>query len=383
MSASPLAFLRSATPPPKVVLLPDALFFTRSVPVPAAAGAAEVAALVELALEAASPFPLTQLYYGWLRAEGTDHALVFAAYRRRFTSEQTAEWDGAELVLPGLAVVGGAAVEPATTIIVASPDSFTGLHWASTGAPTRVVSVPVPADATDADRAAVRENLVRQMGGSKEVREVSFPGVVSASSDGAKAFQAGDLAVQFSDAVAGALDVRDKLELAQLRQARRRDLLLWRVALGGVAAMLLLALGEFSLIGGAAWEKSRQAVVKSQRPTVEKIEAADALARRIEELATKRLRPFEMVAILVGEDGKRKPAEIWFTRVVTTPGSIYGLAIEASSSDAAQVSSYTAALRALPAVERAEVTTIKTAGNTATFILEVSFKPDALKPPHA
>jgi hypothetical protein len=90
-----------------------------------------------------------------------------------------------------------------------------------------------------------------------------------------------------------------------------------------------------------------------------------------------------MVAILVGEDGKRKPAEIWFTRVVTTPGSIYGLAIEASSSDAAQVSSYTAALRALPAVERAEVTNLKTAGNTATFILEVSFKPDALKPPHA
>jgi hypothetical protein len=383
MSASPFAFLRTATPPPKVVLLPDALFFTRSVPVPAAAGAAEVAALVELALEAASPFPVAQLFYGWLRTEGTDHALVFAAYRRRFTSEQLAEWEGAELVLPSLAVVGGAVVEPATTIIIAAQDGFTGVHWTSSGAPTRVISLPVAAEATDADRAAVREDVIRKLGGSKAVRDVSFPVVVSAASDGAKAFQAGDLTVQFSDAVAGALDVRDKLELAQLRQARRRDLLLWRGALGGVAAMILLALGEIAVVGGAAWEKSRLAVVKAQRPTVEKIEAADALARRIEELATKRLRPFEMVAILVGDDGKRKPAEIWFTRVVTTPGSIYGLAIEASSSDAAQVSSYTATLRALPAVERAEVVNLKTAGNTATFILEVSFKPDALKPPHA
>ena len=114
MSASPLAFLRATPPAPKVVVLPDALFFTRSVPVPAAAGAAEVATLVELALEAASPFPVAQLYYGWRRAEGTDQALVFAAYRRRFTAEQIAEWDGADLVLPGLAVLAGAAVEPGT-----------------------------------------------------------------------------------------------------------------------------------------------------------------------------------------------------------------------------------------------------------------------------
>lgn len=382
MSASPLAFLRTAPPPPKVVVLPDALFFTRSVPVPVGAAAAEVASLVELALEAASPFPVAQLYYGWLRAEGTDHALVFAAYRRRFTAEQIADWEGADLVLPGLAVVAGAAVEPATTVIVTSAEGFTALHWASAGAPTRVISVPVAPEATDADRATVREGLVRQMGGTRQVKDVSFPEAIRAVSDGVKSFRAGDMTIQFSESVAGALDVRDKGELSQLRQARRRDFMLWRVALGGVVALGLLVLGELALVAGAAWERSRQAVVKAQRPTVEKIEASDSLARRIEELATKRLRPFEMVGILVGDDGKRKPAEIWFTRVVTTPGSIYSLAIEASSSDAAQVSGYTAALRSLPAVERAEVTNLKTAGNTATFILEVSFKPEALNLPH-
>ena len=65
MSASPLSFLRAGPPPPTVALLPDALFFTRAVPITTGATAAEAAAQIELALEAVSPFPLAQLYYGW------------------------------------------------------------------------------------------------------------------------------------------------------------------------------------------------------------------------------------------------------------------------------------------------------------------------------
>src|SRR5580658_8573017 len=104
MPFSPFSFFRSGPPPPRVALLPDALFFVRAVPVPGAAAGgpetppAEVAAQVELALEGVSPFPLTQLYYGYFWLPGSSHALAFAAYRRRFTVEQVAAWQGAELV---------------------------------------------------------------------------------------------------------------------------------------------------------------------------------------------------------------------------------------------------------------------------------------------
>jgi hypothetical protein len=64
MCASPLNFLRKGPPPPNVVLLPDALFFTRAIPVSAGASATEALSQVELALETISPFPLAQLYYG-------------------------------------------------------------------------------------------------------------------------------------------------------------------------------------------------------------------------------------------------------------------------------------------------------------------------------
>src|SRR5438874_170651 len=100
MCASLLSFLRSGPPPPKVALLPDALFFTRAVAIAAGATSAEAAAQVELALEALSPFPLAQLYYGSFWVPGAEHAFVFAAYRRRFTAEQTAAWTEAEYVLP-------------------------------------------------------------------------------------------------------------------------------------------------------------------------------------------------------------------------------------------------------------------------------------------
>src|SRR5262245_33866005 len=129
MSASPLSFLRAGPPPPKVALLPDALFFTRAVPITAGATAAEAAAQIELALEAVSPFPLAQLYYGWFWQPGLEHAFVYAAYRRRFTSDQTAAWADAELVLPVSAALLGAAVSPASTMILATEDGLTAVHW--------------------------------------------------------------------------------------------------------------------------------------------------------------------------------------------------------------------------------------------------------------
>ena len=117
MTLSLLKSLQAGVPPPKVLLLPDALFFVRAVPILAGAGALEAAAQIELALEALSPFPPAQLYHGSFWLPGAERALVYAAYRRRFTGEQVAEWERAELVLPAFAALLGiikvARLEPA------------------------------------------------------------------------------------------------------------------------------------------------------------------------------------------------------------------------------------------------------------------------------
>jgi len=381
MCASPLRFLRAGPPPPNVALLPDALFFTRSVPIAKGAAQGEAAAQIELALESVSPFPLAHLYYGWFWVPGSEHALVFASYRRRFTTEQAAAWEGAELVLPSFGAVLGAEVDPATTVLLNSSEGLTAVHWDESPVPSKVVHRPIEPEATDEDRAKVREEMLREVGGSKKVVDLESPLAADpAVSDREIGFRSGDFASRVPMSTAAALDVRDKAELAALRNARKRDVILWRVALGSAAALLVLAAGEFALVGGKAWQQVRVRQYNAQKPTVDKIANIHELTNRIEALATKRLLPLEMVSQIVGENLERKPGDIIFTYMhAETSLGLYRLQVKAKTENAAQVNPYEAALKNLPSVQTAEIRDLQVNGARATFTLIVTFKPEALK----
>ncbi|MDO8540828.1 MAG: hypothetical protein Q7S40_10365 [Opitutaceae bacterium] len=379
---SPLSFLRSGPPPPEVALLPDSMFFTRSVPVIAGSTPVEAASQIELALEAISPFPLAQLYYGWFWPPGSERAFVFAAYRRRFTTDQTAVWAGAELVLPTFASLFAAEVPPATTIVLGSADGLTAVHWATPPVPDKVVVKTLPPEATEEDRARLRDELLREIGGSKTVIDLAEPPVADlAAHDREIVFRAGDLVSRLPATTGSALDVRDKGELATLRAAQKRDVLLWRVTLGAAAALLLIGLGEVALFGGRAWQQVRMTQLRAQQPLVDKIMHLAEQAIRIEELATKRLLPLEMVTVLVGEDGARKPSDIQFTKVKAEQASgLYTVYIDGITNNTAQVNAYGATLAQLPQVERVDPQIAAMRGNVTTFRLTVVFKPDAVKP---
>ena len=87
----------------KVVLLPDHAFFVRVMPLAPDTPPAGIPAQVELALEGLSPFPVAQLCYGYFHPPGAGRVLVYAAYRRRFTVDDAAEWADADAVLPAFA----------------------------------------------------------------------------------------------------------------------------------------------------------------------------------------------------------------------------------------------------------------------------------------
>lgn len=382
MCASPLRLLRAGPPPPRVALLPDAMFFTRVVPVSPGATPAEAATQIELAIEAFSPFPLTQLYYGWYRPPGAEHALVFAAYRRRFTTEQAAEWSRAELVLPAFGSVLGAEVDPGTTVVLNTPEALTAVHWDAARVPAKIVVRPVSAELAEEGRAKERDALLRDIGGSKKVMELESPlAPESALSDREIAFRDGDFVARVPAAIAATLDVRDKAELAALRSARRRDILLWRVTLGAAAALLLLGLGELALMGGRAWQQVRERQYLAQKPRVDKIESTHELTRLIEDLKTKRLLPLEMVTQIVGEDVDRIPADILFTRMQADKAAgLYTLVVEGTTNNSAQVNAYETTVRNLPSVQSANAQFQQASGARATFVMRVVFKPETLKP---
>ena len=367
-------FLMTGAPAPKVELLPDGLFFTRAFPVAAGASAAEAAAQAELALEGISPFPPAQLYHGFYWVPGAERVLVFAAYRRRFTREQLAAWEGAALVLPAFAALLGIDARPATTLLVPSAGGLTAVHWDSGAVPAAVQFRPLPPEATEADRARVRDELLRKFAGSRQVVEPGAPAVALARGGAELAFAAGPHVSRLPASQAAAMDVRDKAELAALRRAHTRDLALWRGFLGSAAAILLVLLGDVAVAGAGLWQQARAAKIATQQPVVDKIMTAQNLAARINEFSSKRLLPLEMISLV----SEKKPASIQFLRATTN--GLYGLTLEAQTASPSDVAVFRSALGALPACEAVEVRDQRTRDNLMTFTLAITFRPGALKP---
>ncbi|HNC23062.1 MAG TPA: hypothetical protein PLU52_02565, partial [Opitutaceae bacterium] len=171
------------------------------------------------------------------------------------------------------------------------------------------------------------------------------------------------------------LDVRDRGQLAELRSARGRDLLLWRVFVGSLAASLLLALGWAGIYGAGFWQKARELKVAAQQPVIDQIMTAQNLATRVNELSSKRLLPFEMISFV---SGTAKPPTIQFLR--TTTSGLYTLEIQAQTTSPAEVSVFRSNLAAQAACEKVEVRDQRTRDNLMSFTLVVTFKPGALKP---
>lgn len=376
MTLSSPNFLQTGARAPKVVLLPDALFFARAFAVAAGTTAAQAAEQAELALEGISPFPPAQLYHGFFWAPGAERVLVFAAYRRRFTREQLAEWDGAALVLPVFAAMLGLEIKPATTMVIPSAEGLTAIHWDSGAVPTAVHFRPLPTEAADADRTRVRDELLRQFAGSRQVIELTTPSAAEAGGRGGDefVFRSGEQVSRLGVTQAAAMDVRDKGELAALRRAQARDVTLWRVFIGSLAAILLMLLGWLALAGAGIWQRTREAKVTAQQPVVDQIMTAQNLASRIDELSTKRLLPLEMISIA----SEKKPPAIQFLRATTN--GLYTLTVDAQTTSPADVAIFRSALGDQPACQTVEVRDQRTRDNLMTFTLVITFRPEALKP---
>jgi len=376
--ASPLSFLRAGPPPPKAILLPDGLFFVRAVDVSADPAAGDAASQVALALEAASPFPLAQLYYGHFSLPGEGRALVFAAYRRRFTTEMVAAWDGAEIVLPAFAAVLAGKVGPATTIILASTEGLTAIHWKDGAVPSAVRFRPLAIDVTEEFRARARDELLQAYESKAVVDLAGPPAAEPSANDKEVAFRCGEFSSRMPAGAADALDVRDKDELLHLRRERARSVLAWRAIMACLAVAGLLVLGEILLVLGGLWQNTRNTQLHAQAPVVAKIETAQSLADRINELADKQLLPLEMIGAIVGEKGERKPESIVFTRAATSGQNM--LSVDAQTDNTGDVGVYEDNLKALPILSKVDFKPLRAANNITNFSFTVTFKAGALKP---
>jgi hypothetical protein len=360
----------------KVVLLPDHAFFVRVMPLAPETPPAGIPAQVELALEGLSPFPVAQLCYGYFCPPGAGRVLVYAAYRRRFTVDDAAEWADADAVLPAFAAWLGLAPAGPTALLVTGADFVTALGWDGHDAvPAVVATHPVAPEASPAERATLQEKLAAQLQHLPPPVAMTVPaGTSSREGDEGLEFTEGKLTSRLTTAQLDTLDVRDKAALATRRRDRARNLHLWRAFMGCAAALGLAAVLQLGLKGGRLWLDSRAALAAAQAPAVQDIETRQSLAHHIEELSTRRLMPVRMLEIV----NEKRPRTIQFLRAATK--GLYVLEIEGQTNATPDVFNYQAALKELPACALVELGQTVDRGGITRFTLTVTFKPEALRP---
>ncbi len=342
-------------------------FFLADVALDPEAGAV---AQIELALEETSPFPLAQVYHGAVVGPDRRRALGFAAYRRRFTAPEMTEWPAADAVVPAFLALLGPPLSGPRVVVHADAGNLMGVAWdGQAGLPVAVLARNAAAGA-DAPLAGLIAELCGRVGlAEAEAQCLEGPIGIGRDESGDAVFRIGghETARFTPEALAGA-DIRDKsfLEEKQRRESQGRR---WWRAFLAVGALLLLALG-LDLAAGAAgvWNQRRGARVAEQDAAVKRVETAQTLAVRIEDLAARQQRPLEWLGMAAAV----RPRSVQFLRVAGRPDRT--LEIEAQTVVAADIASFEAALRQLAGIQQVETRDLRSREGLATFVVALKFK---------
>lgn len=332
--------------------------------------AVPVATQVELVLEESSPFPLAQLYHGFVVSADRQSALGFAAYRRRFTVEELAEWSGAVAVLPDFLGLIGPPPDRPLVVVQTHPTGLVGVAWnGRSGLPVTVLTKSIPEPAESQVEEMVSELRRHEGMEGAEVKRLNGPPEIEQDESGAVFRVAGEETARFSAAAVADADVRDKSFLEEKRRddTRRRG---WTWALMAVSALLLIAaILDVAVVGLGIWNGRRRELVSAQADEVRRIETAQTLATRIEDLAARQEKPLEWLSLASGV----RPRSVQFTRVVSNNDR--SLTIDAQTADAGSVSEYETALRQREEIANVEMRDIRSRDGLTSFVLALNFKP--------
>jgi Tfp pilus assembly protein PilN len=163
-------------------------------------------------------------------------------------------------------------------------------------------------------------------------------------------------------------DVRPGEFLHARRSERRSAMLLWRGLLALAACLGLLIVTEAASAGLAAWNRSRNALLASRSADTQAVEDSDNLARRLQQLTSSQLRPFEKLETL----GNQLPDSIHFTRLSST--GLDTLVIDAVARNPGDVPIYEGRLQQHPKLASATTRGQQFRDNVTTFALEVVFR---------
>jgi hypothetical protein len=368
-----------APPTRLAALLPDGHFFVRPVTVAADASPEMVAEQVELALETLSPFPVAQLYHGHYWLPGSTRALVFAAYRKRFSPEEIAAWAEAEVVMPAFAVLLAAPAPAGAVRILMSPDAITVFHWGDESpVPSQAIIHPLAPETPEPERLMARDQLLRTVGNAAAVEEWARPELRAMTDSRQATFVAGENEVIIAPDLVAILDVRDKVELGERNAVHARDIMLWRVCLGLVGVIALCLVGEAAVWYNGSKVAARTAEVQLRDKQVAEIQATKAAAEAIEQVTARRLLPLEMLNLVRTKRPENTVLTSTTTKINVAENS-YTLQAAGTTTVPDEVEAFKVALETIPDCT-ADVQTETQQLDTTRFTVLITFLADAVQP---
>ena len=277
-------------PQTDVLVLPAEYFFIEKVEVPPALSHAELSDFAELSMEAASPFPLDQLRWGFSSAPDGQHLLIYAALKDRLKLAGHAELESYTWVLPDFTTLNGARFTRDTEVVLEGEHYTTSFLLPSGGgSPENIRSLPLGSDLFRSPGQSIQLKLLPVELSEQGIPTFKFETLSEAPADGLW------LPLEPDEASLWNADIRPSNFKTVERSARRTTSLVTRVM--GYAAIFAIALVvlEGLVFAGDFWLGTRTAKIDEQASSVRRIEDKHSLLNKLDQVAQNELRPIAML----------------------------------------------------------------------------------------
>ncbi len=353
-------------------------FFCRRVEIPADVGDDEREGFLQLQLEGMSPFPLEHLQFGFVVDSAKRYAFLYAGYRRTFENGTVSQWEKKEAVIPefSIGVLAGRS-DSASPLLLLTETSITYFEFDELSElPCYFEAFPrsadesgefaSPSDDIESAKASLAE---RGRDGNARIWTATTAISIEQKRFALRASEAGrPIVVEVDRDALWMMDLREPEHIEVAKQEEQRNNLVWRVALGMVAAFVLLILGELVWFGELTYLKLRNDWNADNAPAVEQVISQQTTINELLSFQDSDLVPFDMLVAI-------QPFltdSVWFTKVETNgPNS---LKVFANATNNGQANQFKARLDRFPKIESVELNDIKGSASGTTFIAFLNFK---------
>ena len=292
----------------QVLILPGYLFFVETIEIPRELESSEIHDFAELSLESVAPFPIDQLYWGYLYQKDMPTLLLYAAYRGRINNDGFTDLNDYAWVVPDFATLSGARFSNDTLVLLEGHNNSVSMVYfeSDTEIPKYVwvntFAEPITESVIQSLRAEVRDlpQTVPTLHLHPTVATVNENGLPTfehnvSEQNGDRAYNGAWQILSPKESGLWQMDVRSADFKIAEQSKRRMSTLITRIT-GWAAIFMLILIGlEGLLFASQNWLQTQLAQIERQQEAVLKVEEKQTLVNKLDLVAQNELRPIEML----------------------------------------------------------------------------------------